>query len=176
MCVCVCCMCVLCVCRGGQKRVSSTLELKFQDVVNHLTWVLETKLVSSWRTTSSLDCWAISPAPTRTISWFDWLQSPLMTSLMVGFERSSAVKLIPAMVSLQCHYLLLSPITQLSESQWNCHSRAECSAIDEIYWNLKHVQMVSVNINIPVLLQDDASPQVVHFSKIEVRVLQDSPL
>lgn len=101
----------MCVCyagaRGGQKRVSSTLELKFQDVVNHLTWALETKLVSSWRTASSLDRWAISPVPTRTISWLHCLQSPLMTSLMVGFKRSSEVKIIPAMVSLQCHQLLL---------------------------------------------------------------------
>lgn len=48
-----------------QKRVSTLLDLEFQEVVSQPMWVLRIKLRSSLRTADILSCWAISPVPPR---------------------------------------------------------------------------------------------------------------
>lgn len=52
------------VCVGGdQKRVSDSPELTLQAAVNHLTWVLGTKLLSFEAAERALNQWAVSPLP-----------------------------------------------------------------------------------------------------------------
>lgn len=43
---------------GGQKRVLDPMQLELQGAMSHLTWVLETKLMSSEKEESSLNYWA----------------------------------------------------------------------------------------------------------------------
>ena len=51
-------MSTMCVCRAltGQKRVSDTQELKLHMIVSWLMWVLGTKVQSSGKDASSLNC------------------------------------------------------------------------------------------------------------------------
>lgn len=77
--VCVWCMCAfVCVdAYGGPNRVSDLLKLELQTVVNHLKWILRTKLEFSARTSTILNSRTISLVlkekkefhPTACYSW-----------------------------------------------------------------------------------------------------------
>lgn len=54
--------------QGGQKRVSDLLELELQTAMDHLTWVLETKLRSSARTSALNVELPLEPSP--SVSYF----------------------------------------------------------------------------------------------------------
>lgn len=66
---------------GSQKRLVVPLELKWQAVMSYIKWVLVTKPGPSGWTSSSCNCWVISPDSTPKQSYAYWYINILYTFL-----------------------------------------------------------------------------------------------